>query len=79
MSSSFQWGKGTKHSQKPNTPHGTGRGLHHDPNSSDYPATLPWPEAGGEKGLSFMTWAYVYIENVLIKFLFAPWCAVDLP
>lgn len=34
-------------------------GLHHDPNSSNCSVPLPWPEAGGKEGPSFMTWAFV--------------------
>lgn len=53
--------------------------LHHDPNSSNCSFPPPWPEAGGKEGPSFMTWAYVYFENILVTFFFAPWFVLDLP
>lgn len=52
-------------------------GLHHDPNQATTSPTLA--KGWCKEGLSFMTWANVYLENLLIKFLFASWYALNLP
>lgn len=37
------------------------------------------PDAGGEEELPSLMWGCVYLKNMLIKFLFAPWYTLDLP